>query len=125
MGIDHPRHDPLSRAVNLLDAERLLDLGTKYNIDFYVLPSHTTHKLQPLDVGCFGPLQREWLTRCEEVVEDTGCAIDRGRFVAEYLKIRDMSITEDVVKAAWRKTGLSPYNPDIFTAADFAPSRPW
>ena len=102
--------------------DEFIDLGTEYGIDFYLLPSHTTHKLQPLDVGCFGPMQREWLTRCETLVE-SGTEVEHGRFVAEYLQVRDASITPDVVKAAWRKTGLFPFNPNVFSEHDFAPSR--
>ncbi|CDO78051.1 hypothetical protein BN946_scf184659.g1 [Trametes cinnabarina] len=105
--------------------DELIDLGIKYNIDFYLLPSHTTHKLQPLDVSCFGPLQKEWLTRCEEIVEETGQPLDRGQFIKEYLDIRDRTITPEIVMGLWRKTGLVPFNADIFDEAAFAPSRPW
>ncbi|EJF57418.1 DDE-domain-containing protein [Dichomitus squalens LYAD-421 SS1] len=130
---------PQARAKTLSEDERVLlifdghhshltdafiDLGTQYGIDFYLLPSHTTHKLQPLDVGCFGPMQREWLTCCEKLVE-SGNEVQHGQFVAEYLKVRDASVTPEVVKAAWRKTGLSPFNPNVFSELDFAPSRPY
>jgi hypothetical protein len=37
-----------------------------WNIRLYRLPAHTTHKLQPLDVGCFGPIKRAWLDYCTE-----------------------------------------------------------
>lgn len=105
--------------------DELYDLGIKYKIDFYKLPSHTTHKLQPLDVGCFGPMQKRWIARCEEIAQTLGRRVRKEEFVKEYLSVRDASITPEVVHAAWRKTGLYPFDPDIFTEADFAPSRPW
>lgn len=46
-------------------------------------------------------------------------------FVREYLAIRDAVVTPEIVRGAWRSTGLIPFNPDIFTKADFSPSRPW
>ena len=69
--------------------DELFDLGTKYKIDFYLLPAHTTHKLQPLDVGCFGPMQKKFVERCEEIVEETGECVDRDVFVKEYMAVRD------------------------------------
>lgn len=105
--------------------DELFDLGTVHNIDFYLLPAHTTHKLQPLDVGCFGPMQRKWVERVEEIVLETGHRLERDDFVVEYLQVRDQAVTKQVIEAAWRKTGLVPFNPDVFTEADFAPSRPF
>ncbi|KAJ4466261.1 DDE superfamily endonuclease-domain-containing protein [Lentinula aciculospora] len=49
-----------------------VDLALENNIVLLCLPSHTTHRLQPLDVGCFGPLQTAWFNRCDEILEETG-----------------------------------------------------
>ena len=70
-------------------------------------------------------MQLRWLQRCEALIEETGQPLERGRIVAEYLAIRDAAITPDVVMAAWRKTGLHPFNPDIFDESAFGPSRPY
>jgi len=37
-----------------------INLTCTHNIILFCLPPHTTHKLQPLDVGVFGPLQCAW-----------------------------------------------------------------
>jgi hypothetical protein len=105
--------------------DELFDLACANNIDFYCLPSHTTHKCQPLDVGVFSPLSKRWVLECEAVVEETGQKICRGDFIKMYMKVRDEVISPDIVKTAWRKTGLDPFNPNIFTPVDFAPSRPY
>ena len=99
------------------------DLGLLNNVHLYCLPPHTTHKLQPLDVGVFGPLEHEWLDYCIEAVGEEGVLIDRHEFVRAYLTVRARSITSTVIKAAWKKTGIAPFNPTIFTDADFAPSH--
>lgn len=38
----------------------LIDLAIARNVDLFCLPPHTTHILQPLDVGCFKPLKKEF-----------------------------------------------------------------
>lgn len=104
--------------------QEMRDAAIAHNIALYILPPHTTHMLQPLDVGVFGPLQNNWLFRCTELQElspDDG--LHRRDVVREYLQVREESVTERLVKAAWRKTGLEPLNPDVFTDADFAPSH--
>lgn len=129
--VNEKRLSPDERVLLIFDGhhshltDELYDLGCVHNIDFYLLPSHTTHKLQPLDIGCFGPMQKKWLERVENIVLETGHRVERDDFVVEYLKVRDQCVTKEVIMAAWRKTGLVPFNPDIFTEADFAPSRPF
>ena len=80
--------------------------------------------LQPLDVGVFGPFQSAWLKRCEEVVEETNESISWWDFPREYYAIRLKTFTPEVIQAAFRKTGISPFDPGIFSDEDFAPSLP-
>lgn len=94
------------------------------NIHLYCLPPHTTHRLQPLDVGCFGPLQRAWFNRCDEILAATGSPMELEDVVEEYMAARAVSFKEDTILAAWRKSGICPLDPNIFTEADFAPSIP-
>jgi hypothetical protein len=47
-----------------------------YNIILLILPPHTTHYLQPLDVTCFGPLQRWYSAEVEA----------HGRFNGTYVE---------------------------------------
>jgi hypothetical protein len=99
-----------------------LEEAVRNNIHILMLPAHTTHKTQPLDVGCFGPLKSKWIERCEEHLELYGTPIARADFVTEYLAVRDAAVTPELVLAAFRKTGIAPFNPDIFNDTDFAPS---
>lgn len=94
-----------------------------HNIEFHFLPPHTTHQLQPLDVGIFGPLQRKWQDRCDEVISETNAEIPRSQFVKEYMDVRNEVFTEELIKSAWKKAGIWPLNPQRFTEKDFAPSK--
>ncbi len=40
---------------------RIIDIAQQHKIEILELPPHMTHRLQPLDVGIFGPLQRAWI----------------------------------------------------------------
>lgn len=50
----------------------LLEAAVKAGIEIFALPPHTSHRLQPLDVGVFGPLQRAWQKQCAVVLDETG-----------------------------------------------------
>lgn len=102
--------------------DRMIELAIEHDIHLYCLPPHTTHRLQPLDVGVFGPLQRRWEERCDDVVVTTGESIQTEDVVKEYLTVRSMTFQTQTIIAAWAKTGIRPLNPSIFTHEDFAPS---
>lgn len=95
-------------------------LGQKHNIVIFCFPSKCTHKLQPLDVAVFSSVQRAWPSHCDKQLAE-GVAINRYNVVHEYLKIWHV-ITPDLMKKAFAKTRIYPFNPEIFTDEDFAPS---
>lgn len=106
------------------DKIELINLAREHNIILFCLPPHTTHKLQPLDVGVFGPFQRAWSERCDEVVEDTGDEMPREDFVKEYMDVRSKTFKSTTIITAFRKSGCWPVNQDVFTDEDYAPSIP-
>jgi hypothetical protein len=41
------------------------------NVNIHILPAHTSHTMQPLDVGCYGSLQRiydNYDTECHKTI---------------------------------------------------------
>ncbi|CAK5282967.1 unnamed protein product, partial [Mycena citricolor] len=67
------------------EALELIDLARENNIILLLLPPHTTHKLQPLDVGVFGPFSRAWTEKCDDVVDDTTKEMPKEDFVKHYM----------------------------------------
>lgn len=100
-----------------------IELACANNIILYCLPPHTTHRLQPLDVGCFGPLQIAWFNRCDEILDETVEGMEMKDVVKEYFVARRRAFTKTNISQAWRRSGLRPLNSDLFTASDFAPSH--
>lgn len=102
----------------------LINLAREHNIILFCLPPHTTHKLQPLDVGVFGPFQRAWSERCDEIVEDTGEEMLREDFVKEYMDVRSKTFKSTTIITAFQKSGCWPVDRDVFVDEDYAPSIP-
>jgi hypothetical protein len=44
----------------------LVDWAITHNIILFVLPVHTSHFLQPLDVDCYGPFHRIFNNECHK-----------------------------------------------------------
>ena len=97
-------------------------LAFQHNVLLYCLPPHTTHKLQPLDVGVFGPLQTAWSKHCQECAA-TCNSVTQASVVQEYMQVREQHMRPKAIEAAFRNTGIWPINPGLFIAADFGPSQ--
>jgi len=77
------------------------------------LPSHTTHVLQPLDVGCFGPLAHYYRTEVEEACVNGLDSVSKFDFVRFYAEARQRAFTHENVCSSFSESGLVPFNPSI------------
>jgi phage gp16-like protein len=68
-------------------------------------------------------LQIALFNRCDEILDETGEKIDMRDVVKEYFAARRKAFKPTTIQQAWRKSGLRPLNPDLFTPSDFAPSH--
>ncbi|KAG2039968.1 hypothetical protein BDR03DRAFT_1008643 [Suillus americanus] len=59
----------------------------------------------------------------EQIVEEMGEGLPKHKFVNEYMAVQEQAITPEIIKAAFRKTGIWPINPDIFATDEFLPSH--
>jgi hypothetical protein len=82
------------------------------NIILCRLPSHTSHKLQPLDVGVFGPLKTAYRDQVERLYRGGANTVGKQHFTLLYSQARGVAFTLRNIKAAWAKTGLHPLDPD-------------
>lgn len=127
--IKHANATPDNPALLILDNHEshlsieALNLAKAFGVTVLTLHPHTTSKLQPLDVGLNGPFKvfynnavDSWMLRhpgssmtIYTVAECVGEAYARA-------------MTPINITAAFKKCGIFPYNPDIFTDLDFLPS---
>jgi hypothetical protein len=94
------------------------------NIELLCPPPHRTHRLQPLDVGAFGPLANNFSSRGNQVLQETGEEILTQNFVAEYMEARTEAFKPETIIKAFKNSGIRPINAGIFSDEDFAPSAP-
>ena len=83
----------------------------EHNIHLLMLPAHTSHLLQPLDVGVFGPLKAA-MSKCLDQLIRTGISrLQKVEWVEKYMEARPLAFTKSNIEGAWRGAGLFPYSP--------------
>jgi len=90
---------------------KVLEFCFEHNIILCRLPSHTSHKLQPCDVGVFGPLKTAYRDEVERLNRGGVDKVGKEHFTYLYQPARDKAMTKKNIKAAWAATGLFPFNP--------------
>jgi hypothetical protein len=83
------------------------------------MPPHSSHLLQPLDVGCFAPLKRAY----GEVIEAKARAgvnhIDKLDFITTFPNVRIQAFKPATIQNAFKAAGLVPYDPgQVMTKLD-------
>lgn len=68
------------------ETPEMLAAAFEHNILLYCLLPKTTHKLQPLDVGVFGPLQTAWARHSQQHAMEQN-TITRETVVHKYMYI--------------------------------------
>ena len=76
------------------------------------LPPHTTHKLQPLDVGQFGPLAQYYGQFVEDHVQ-YGFDISKREYTSWILQACKKANSESNILLAFRRTGLILFNSNL------------
>ena len=77
------------------------------------LPPHTTHKLQPLDVGVFQPYKHFHQADVLKLVNYGVINYGKLDFLNGLTHIRRRALKKSTILSAWEKCGLSPWNPAV------------
>ena len=85
----------------------------EHNIKPYCLPPHTTHLLQPLDVGLFSPLQKAYGTAVDDAVCFGTLGIHKGNFLPLFINVRKAAYTKINIQNAFKACRLVPFNPCV------------
>src|SRR5258708_6312839 len=93
----------------------------EHKIVLFVLLSHCTHALQPLDVVLFSPLKQSWAAAVTEH-EFNGESVTKDNFIKVYSSAHLHAFTKANILAAFRKTSIYPFNPLVIMKAQMAPS---
>jgi DDE superfamily endonuclease len=93
------------RFINYADANRIL---------LAILPPHSTHRLQPLDVGLFSPLSTYYSQQIDNLLmESQGLVrLTKRDFWPLFRNAWKQAFTTPNVRSAWRTTGIYPLDPE-------------
>jgi hypothetical protein len=83
-----------------------------YKIVLLRLPPHTSHVLQPLDVGIFKPLKTYLSSKLDPTIRTQVARLQKPEWVDAYVEARAAAFTPGNIWRAWRGAGLFPFNPD-------------
>ena len=86
----------------------LIEWATQHNIVLFVLPPHTSHVLQPMDVGCFGPMQLVYNQECTKFVRSQHRVVSRFDVCALACKAYASALSPGNLHSAFRKAGIYP-----------------
>jgi hypothetical protein len=85
---------------------------TENNIIPICMPPHSSHLLQPLDVGCFAVLKRHYGQLVEQRMRHGFNHIDKIDFLTAFPQARTVAYKAQTIRNSFAATGLVPFNPD-------------
>ncbi|KAK6166826.1 hypothetical protein SNE40_023441 [Patella caerulea] len=104
-------------------AIEVLDFAKQNGIVMLSFPPHCSHRLQPLDISVFGPLKKKvsqaqsnWLRN------HPGKPIGIYDIASILCEPWKLSMTMTNICSGFRKSGIYPYNCDIFSDSEYMPS---
>jgi hypothetical protein len=109
----------------------LIKWAREQGIILFVLPAHTSHVLQPLDVAVFGPFKNYYYTECSAYMcKNIGRTITKYDICGIACRAFLKAMTPANIQAAFRKTGIHPWNSGVvskemlFPCEGFREERP-
>jgi hypothetical protein len=89
------------------------DLFAKeHSIITLCMPPHSSHLLQPLDVGCFAVLKRLYGRQIEGLMRNGVNHIDKQDFLEAYYNARKETMTQANISSSFAATRVLPYDPE-------------
>lgn len=76
------------------------------------MPPHSSHLLQPLDIGCFAVLKHAYGERVREKMKFPRERIDKLDFLDALLHARDEAYKSDTIISSFGSAGLVPFDPE-------------
>jgi hypothetical protein len=73
---------------------------------------HSSHLLQPLDVGCFSVLKRSYGRQIEGLMRNGVNHIDKQDFLEAYYTAHTETMNQANIHSSFAATGVVPYDPE-------------
>ncbi|KAJ6263661.1 transposase [Drechslerella dactyloides] len=84
----------------------------EYKIVTICMPPHSSHILQPLDIGCFGPLKQAYSKEVESLMRAHVNHISKLEFLSGFHKAFTAAMTPKNIRSSFAGAGIVPYDPE-------------
>ncbi|KAI5715791.1 hypothetical protein M8J77_022459 [Diaphorina citri] len=101
----------------------VLELARENHVAIVTLPSHTTHKLQPLDRTFMGSLKAHYSENIRQFMRQNNRPLGQGDIAELFGRAFLRSTIGSTAVNGFRVTGIYPLDRGVFTEADFLPSN--
>lgn len=81
-------------------------------IIIFILPAHTSHILQPMDVACYGPLEKIYNNLCHKLMRESSAPITRYNVCSIACKAYLKALSPENIQSGFRRAGIYPLNAD-------------
>ena len=93
----------------------VIEWAKENDIILQLLPAHTSHLLQPLNVGCFGPLQKVYDNLCHKLMR-TNERMITGYDVCDLgCKAYTTAVSANNLQLACKKSGIYPFDSSVIS----------
>ena len=100
-----------------------IDFAKGNGVILLTIPPHTSHKLQPLDKTIYGPFKKAYsLSMDAWICSHPGRTISINEVPHFVKEAQSSAMTIPNITSGFEKTGIFPYNQNLFTDLEFAPS---
>lgn len=101
----------------------LVEWAKEKKVILMVLPAHSSHLTQPLDVGVFRPFKAAYNSECQEFMRsNVGRSITRYDICSLVCKAYTKSFTPANILSSFRKTGIVPFNREVIAKDKLLPN---
>jgi hypothetical protein len=76
------------------------------------MPPHSSHLLQPLDIGCFAPLKRAYYAEIDSWSRYSVMQVKKEAFLPAFRIAFNKAFTKENILGSFRGAGLVPHNPE-------------
>lgn len=99
---------------------KTLNLAKDNDVVLFTFPPHCTHKLQPLDVGIFGPFKTHYDNAINSYLMSNLASPPTLYCIADFVRkaLSKAATSHNIIKS-FEITGIFPFNRNIFEETDF------
>ena len=128
--VDHTRPSESRKILLIMDNHPshctvdAIEMARNNNIILLTIPPHSSHKLQPLDKTFFSALKSSYAKQCTNfLINNPGKRITQYEIAELFASSYKQSCSMEKAVKGFESCGIFPYNDNIFSDEDFAPSN--